>query len=123
MSNKLKSSEDLVQAVLSALEDAKAKDVISIDVQEITDIADYMIVASGTSSQHVKSVAVNVAAALRDVGHKAIGMEGEAEGEWVLVDFGDVILHVMQPATREHYQLEKLWAHIPVEKKVGRPAE
>lgn len=123
MSNKLKSSEDLVQAVLSALEDAKAKDVISIDVQEITDIADYMIVASGTSSRHVSSVADNVASALRDAGHKALGMEGKTEGEWVLVDFGDVILHVMQPATREHYQLEKLWAHIPVEKKVGRPAE
>lgn len=109
--------------VLSALEDAKAQNTISIDVRDITDITDYMVVASGTSSRHVKSVADKVANMLRDTGNKPLGIEGEDQGEWVLVDFGDVILHVMQPVTREHYQLEKLWGHSAVTKKAGHPAE
>jgi len=104
-------SEQIQQSVLSALEDAKAQSIISIDVRTVTDITDYMIIASGTSSRHVKSVADRVASSLRDAGTKPLGREGENEGEWVLVDFGDVILHVMQPAIREHYQLEKLWGH------------
>lgn len=104
-------SDQLQQLVLSTLEDAKAQSVISIDVRTVTDITDYMVIASGTSSRHVKSVADRVASTLRDAGAKALGREGEDEGEWVLVDFGDVILHVMQPAIREHYQLEKLWGH------------
>lgn len=117
------SSEKMLQNILSALEDAKAQNVTSIDVRDITDITDYMVIASGTSSRHVKSVADKVAGSLRDAGNKALGTEGESEGEWVLVDFGDVILHVMQQATREHYQLEKLWGHSAVAKKVSQSAE
>ena len=123
MNNKLTSSEKILQTVLSALEDAKAQHVISLDVRDMTDITDYMVIASGTSSRHVKSVADKVADSLRDAGNKALGTEGENEGEWVLVDFGDVILHVMQHATREHYQLEKLWEYGAAVKKISLPAE
>lgn len=116
-------SEKMLQTVLSALENAKAQNTISIDVRDVTDITDYMVIASGTSSRHVKSVADKVASTLRDAGNKPLGVEGEDQGEWVLVDFGDVILHVMQPATREYYQLEKLWGHGAVAKKASHPAE
>lgn len=115
--------EEILQFILTALEDAKAQNIKSIDVRDITDITDYMVIASGTSSRHVKSVADKVAAALRDEGTKPLGREGEDLGEWVLIDFGDVILHVMQPAVREHYQLEKLWEHGAVPEKAARPAE
>ncbi len=116
-------SEEIQQLVLSALEDAKAQSVISIDVRTVTDITDYMVIASGTSSRHVKSVADRVASTLRDAGAKPLGREGEDEGEWVLVDFGDVILHVMQPAIREHYQLEKLWGFGPGDEKASHSIE
>lgn len=115
--------EEILQFVLAALEDAKAQNVKSIDVRDITDITDYMVVASGTSSRHVKSAADKVATVLRDQGTKPLGREGEDMGEWVLIDFGDVILHVMQPAVREHYQLEKLWEHGAAPKRAARPAE
>ncbi len=116
-------SEKMLQTVLSALEDAKAQNTISIDVRNVTDITDYMVIASGTSSRHVKSVAGKVVGTLQDAGNKPLGVEGEDQGEWVLVDFGDVILHVMQPVTREYYQLEKLWGHDAVAKKASHPAE
>ncbi len=103
--------EELQKKIVEALGDAKAVDIRVIDVRDITDITDYMVVASGTSSRHVKSVADKVASTMRDYGCKTLGREGEDLAEWVLVDFGDVILHVMQPATRDHYQLEKLWEH------------
>ena len=117
------SPEEIQRSVLAALEDAKAQSVRSIDVRDITDITDYMVIASGTSSRHVKSVADKVATALRDEGTKPIGREGEDLGEWILVDFGDVILHVMQPAIREHYQLEKLWEHGAAPERAGRTNE
>lgn len=115
--------EEIQQSVLAALEDAKAQNVKSIDVRDITDITDYMVIASGTSSRHVKSVADKVVTALRDAGQKPLGQEGADMGEWILVDFGDVILHVMQPAVREHYQLEKLWEHGAAPERAARPAE
>ncbi len=115
--------EEMKKLIVSALEDAKAQNVTSIDVHNVTDITDYMVIASGTSSRHVKSVADKVARTLRDAGNKPLGTEGESEGEWVLVDFGDVILHVMQPAVREHYQLEKLWEHGAVREKTGHSAK
>lgn len=116
-------SKEIQQLVLSVLEDAKAQGIISIDVRTVTDITDYMVIASGTSSVHVKSVAGRVASALRDTGTKPLGREGEDQGEWVLVDFGDVILHVMQPAIREHYQLEKLWGFGAGDEKASHSIE
>ncbi len=109
------SPEEIQQSVLAALEDAKAQNVKSIDVRDITDITDYMVIASGTSSRHVKSVADKAASVLRDAGQKPLGREGEDTGEWILIDF--------QPAIREHYQLEKLWEHGTAAERVGRPAE
>ncbi|KPK12537.1 MAG: hypothetical protein AMJ68_01250 [Acidithiobacillales bacterium SG8_45] len=115
--------EEIQQRIVTALEDAKALDIRTIDVRKITDVTDYMVIASGTSSRHVKSVADNVARNLRDAGCKAIGREGEDLAEWVLVDFGDVILHVMQPATRDLYQLEKLWEHGATADKASSSAK
>ncbi|MEL7537226.1 MAG: ribosome silencing factor [Pseudomonadota bacterium] len=100
---------DVKALVLEALSDRKARDIVALDVTEITTIADHMILGSGTSDRHVKSIAEHVVQILRDHGVKAGGVEGADLGEWVLVDIGDVIVHVMQPRVREFYNLEKLW--------------
>ena len=95
---------------MAALEDAKALDIVLLDVRKLTDIADYMIVASGTSTRHVAGVADKLVDHMRARGRKPIGMEGKEIGEWVLIDFGDVVAHIMRPQTRDFYNLEKLWA-------------
>ena len=97
-------------SVVAALEDAKAIDIVVLDVRKLTDIADYMIVASGTSTRHVAGVADKLVDHMRALGRKPIGMEGKEVGEWVLIDFGDVVAHIMRPQTRDFYNLEKLWA-------------
>lgn len=96
--------------VIAALEDLKAKDIREIDVRGRTSVTDLIIVASGTSSRHVKSIADEVVRQLKVVGAPPLGVEGEREGEWVLVDLGDVIVHVMLPRVREFYGLERLWS-------------
>lgn len=102
-------SQTLVDTTLAALDDLKAKDVLSLDVRSLTSLADVMIIASGTSTRHVKSLADNVVKMAKEAGMKPIGMEGERDGDWVLIDLGGVIVHVMQPATRAFYDLERLW--------------
>ncbi|HCT39956.1 MAG: ribosome silencing factor [Moraxellaceae bacterium] len=102
-------SQTLVDTTLAALDDLKAKDVLSLDVRSLTSLADVMIIASGTSTRHVKSLADNVVKMVKEAGMKPIGMEGERDGDWVLIDLGGVIVHVMQPATRAFYDLERLW--------------
>lgn len=97
-------------SVVAALEDAKALDIVLLDVRRLTDIADYMIVASGTSTRHVAGVADKLVDHMRALGRKPIGIEGKEIGEWVLIDFGDVVAHIMRPQTRDFYNLEKLWA-------------
>ena len=97
-------------SIVAALEDAKAIDIVVLDVRKLTDIADYMIVASGTSTRHVAGVADKLVDHMRALGRKPIGMEGKEIGEWVLIDFGDVVAHIMRPQTRDFYNLEKLWA-------------
>ena len=97
------------QVVLDALADMKAVDVKAMDVRGITDITDTMVVASGTSDRHVKSIADRVVQRCQDAGFRPYGMEGERDGEWVLLDLQDVVLHVMLPRVREFYALEKLW--------------
>jgi len=99
----------LQQVVLDALADMKAVDVKAMDVRGITDITDTMVVASGTSDRHVKSIADRVVQRCKDAGYRPYGMEGERDGEWVLLDLQDVVLHVMLPRVREFYALEKLW--------------
>ena len=101
---------DLKQLILTALEDMKAEDVVELDVDGKTSVTDLLIIASGTSSRHVKSIASNVALEAKKQGKKPLGVEGETQGEWVLVDLGDIVVHVMQPHVRQFYDLEKLWS-------------
>lgn len=100
----------LRKSVIAALEDLKAKDIREIDVQGKTSIADLLVIASGTSARHVKSIADEVVKFAKKAGVMPLGVEGEREAEWVLVDLGDVIVHVMLPRIREFYGLERLWA-------------
>jgi ribosome-associated protein len=109
MPNPLPAPEDLLKQVHLALEEMKAKDAVEIDVRGKTSIADFLVVASGTSSRHVKSVADEVVKFAKKCGVMPLGVEGESEAEWVLVDLGDVIVHVMLPRVREYYALERLW--------------
>ena len=81
-----------------------------LDVRELSSVMDWLVVASGTSSRHVKSLANNVLMKAKQQGVRPLGVEGERGGEWVLVDFGDVVVHVMQPAARNFYDLERLWS-------------
>jgi len=95
--------------VIDALEELKAKDIREIDVRGKTSIADLLVIASGTSARHVKSIADEVVKFAKKAGVMPLGVEGEQEAEWVLVDLGDVIVHVMLPRIREFYGLERLW--------------
>jgi ribosome-associated protein len=99
----------LLDIVLAALEDMKAQNVTVLDVRELTTVTDTIVIASGTSDRHVKSLASNVMQKSAEAGHRALGREGERDGEWVLVDLQDVIVHLMLPRVREFYGLEKLW--------------
>ena len=101
--------EILRKQVLAALDELKAKDVKEIDVRGKTSIADILIIASGTSTRHVKSLADEVVRFVKKAGMMPLGVEGEREAEWVLVDLGDIIVHVMLPRIREFYGLERLW--------------
>jgi ribosome-associated protein len=102
-------SAGLRDVVLAALADMKAVNVKALDVRALTDITDTMVVASGTSDRHVKSIADRVLQRCKEAGFRPYGMEGERDGEWVLVDLHDLVLHVMLPRVREFYALEKLW--------------
>lgn len=102
-------AEPLKELVVAALEDLKAVNTVTMDVTGLTDVMDCMVIASGSSNRHVKSLADNVCVEAKKRGMHPIGVEGQDTGEWVLVDFGDVVVHVMLPATRDFYDLERLW--------------
>lgn len=110
------SIEKLQQTIITALEDMKAQDIKTLKVGHLTYMADAMIFASGRSSAHVKSLANTVAVAVKEVQGKPVRVEGGDVGEWVIVDCGDVIVHVLQPETRVFYDIEQLWS-VPAEKK------
>ncbi|MCR6662540.1 MAG: ribosome silencing factor [Luteimonas sp.] len=99
----------LLKTVHTALEELKAKDVVEIDVRGKTSVCDFMVVVSGTSTRHVKSIADEVVRNAKQLDCQPLGVEGEREAEWVLVDLGDVVVHVMLPRVREFYALERLW--------------
>ena len=101
--------ETLLKTVLAAVEELKAKDVVQIDVRGKSSVCDYMVVVSGTSSRHVKSIADEVVRFAKKLDVMPLGVEGEREAEWVLVDLGDVVVHAMLPRVREFYALERLW--------------
>lgn len=103
-------AEEIKAIALEALEDLKARDVITLDVRGLTGVTDYMMICTGTSSRHVKSLADNVAVEVKKRGLRAQGIEGAQSADWVLVDFGDVVVHVMLPEARDFYDLERLWS-------------
>lgn len=105
-------SEELKNKLCQAIEDAKGVEIKTMDVRSQSDITDFMIVASGTSSRHVASVADRVTEDMRELGQKVYGVEGKNDGDWVLMDFGDVVVHIMRQETRDFYNLEKLWGEI-----------
>lgn len=99
----------LTKLVIGALEDLKALDLKVLDVSSMTSVTDTMIIVSGTSTRHVKAMADSVMEKTSAAGHRPLGVEGEQEGEWVLVDLGDIVVHIMLPQMRDFYNLEKLW--------------
>jgi len=99
----------LTDLAVAALEDLKAENITVLDVTDMSSMTDVMIVASGRSGRQVRAIVNHLVAEAKDKGYKPLGVEGEKEGEWGLVDLGDVIVHVMQPEVRDFYQLEKLW--------------
>jgi ribosome-associated protein len=101
--------EALLELVTMSLDNGKAQDIRVLDVRGMTSITDYMVVASGRSARQVKALKDLVLEAAREKNVRPLGVEGESVGEWVLIDFGDVIIHTMRPETRDFYQLEKLW--------------
>jgi ribosome-associated protein len=103
-------SNRLRQLAVDALEDLKAVDILELDVRKISNFTDYMIIASGRSARQVAALAENVVVQAKQAAEPPLGVEGMRAGEWVLVDLGDVVVHVMQPEVREFYQLEKLWS-------------
>jgi len=107
-------SQQLSELVMEALEEVKAKDIVKLDVRKLTTITDYMIVASGTSSRHIKALANAVAKKSREANHRPQGIEGEDGSEWVLLDLQDTLVHVMLPRVRKFYNLEKLWSLTPL---------
>ncbi|MES2212532.1 MAG: ribosome silencing factor [Pseudomonadota bacterium] len=101
--------QELKNFVIYQLDQLKAQDVLALDVRNLTCITDYMIIASATSSRHVQSVVDNLHQSLKMQGHQFRGCERDEDGEWTLLDCGDVVVHVMMPRTRDFYHLEALW--------------
>ena len=98
------------ERILAALEDAKGVDIQTLDVRKLTDITDYMVVVTGTSNRHIQTLSERVLGFMRESGWKPIGIEGQESRDWILVDFVDVVVHIMRSATRRHYDLESLWS-------------
>lgn len=111
--------EALRNLILDALEDRKGHDVVAMDVTGVSDVTDYMIIASGTSNRHVKALVDRVVDAATTAGVRPLGVEGRETNEWVLVDMGDALVHVMQSEARSFYDLERLWSELPAETDAG----
>jgi len=111
--SKALNSENLNKLVITALEDMKGQEIVTMDISKMSSIADYMVVVTGTSNRHVKSMADETQKRSKEAGVIPTGMEGQEQGEWILLDLGDVIVHFMQAATRKLYDLESLWKLVP----------
>ncbi len=114
--------EQLKSLALDALDSLKGNDIDVLDVRELTDMTDFMVIVSGTSSRHVKALAGSVVQAVKEEGLLPVGVEGEDTGDWVLVDLGDILIHIMLPETREFYAIEKLW-YAPADTTADRIKE
>ena len=101
--------DKLVKAAVAALEDIKARDIVVLDVKRMTSLFDRIIIASADSSRQGKALSTHVQEKLKALGARVYGVEGEQAGEWILVDLGSVVVHIMQPAVRQYYKLEELW--------------
>ena len=108
-------SDALKTLVIDALEELKARDIVQLDVSRMTSVTELMVVASGTSNRHLAALADNLIKTAKDEGVPPLGVEGESGAEWVLVDLGDVVVHLMMPDTRALYDLERLWADLPTD--------
>lgn len=102
--------DKITKAAISALDDIKARDIVVLDVKKMTSMFDKVIVASADSARQSKALSKNLQEKLKAIGSKVYGVEGEQTGEWVLVDLGSVVVHIMQPAIRQYYNLEELWS-------------
>ncbi|MEY3746611.1 MAG: hypothetical protein RL194_70 [Pseudomonadota bacterium] len=114
--------EEMKLAVIDALEDIKAFDITVMDVRKLTEMTSYMIVASANSTRQAKAVADNVREKLKEKGAELRGTEGEKEGEWVLVDLGDIVVHIMIPSARAYYNLEQLWGETEIRRASSKSA-
>lgn len=103
------SNEQLIEIVIDAIEDVKGSGIRTIDVAGKSSVSDTLIIASGNTARQVKAIADNVVEKVKHAGVQPLGVEGEQHAEWVLVDLGDIVVHVMQPSIRDFYNLEKLW--------------
>jgi ribosome-associated protein len=106
-------NQKLNELIIAALEDVKGQNIVELDVREMTDVTDTLIIASGTSGRHARSLGSNLVEDLKKQGYQPLGVEGMDAGDWVLIDYGDTVVHVMQKETREFYELEKLWSIKP----------
>jgi ribosome-associated protein len=95
---------------VTALEDIKARDIVVLDVRKLTSLYDTLVIATAESARQVKALSQHVREVLKKAGARIVGVEGEQSGEWVLVDGGEIVVHIMQPATRAYYNLEELWS-------------
>jgi ribosome-associated protein len=113
----------LKKYIIQLLEDKKAENIVTMDIRKLTDFEDFMIICSGTSTRHVSSLTEHLIEELKKHNFRALGHEGKGQSEWSLVDFGDIVVQVMLPQTREFYALEKLWsiAKNPAKKRVTKP--
>ena len=111
----MQDSDTLKNLVVAAMEDAKAQEVTVLDLQGKTSLCDFMVIASDTSQRHLNTIAERVSLKAKEAGYPPLGVEGERESEWILVDLADVVVHVMLPATRAFYNLEKLWSELEPE--------
>ena len=109
-------TEQLKNLVITALEDLKGKNIITMDVRSHCDFTDVMVFCTGSSNRHVRSLASNVVEEAKKQGQRPLGVEGEDEGDWALIDLGDVIVHVMQAEVRDFYKVEELWEIKPERK-------
>ena len=113
-------ADALRDLIVDALDDRKGRDIVAVDVSAASDVTDHMVIVSGTSNRHVKALVDQVIDAAKDSGAVPLGVEGREAGEWVLLDLGDVVVHVMQPDTREFYDLERLWVQLPTDSEHTR---